>query len=96
MLFRSRRVHVLLALDVDPQRRIGFHDVLAQDFRSYAGEWRVSCEAGATRVEYRLEAEPRGVMARAFCRGALRGMARELLAEVRDEMIRRSRDGTRP
>jgi len=91
-----RRVHVLLALDVDPEHRIGFHDVLARDFHSYVGEWRVSLEAGETRVEYRLEADPRGVLARTFCHGALRGMAKELLAEVRDEMIRRSREAAHP
>jgi hypothetical protein len=86
-----RRVRVLLALDVDPQRRIGFHDLLGRDFRSYVGQWRLRVDAGVTHVEYQLEAEPRGVVARAFCRGALRGMAEQLLTEVRVEMIRRAR-----
>jgi len=85
-----RRVRVLLALEVDDEHRIGFRDVLGKDFSRYVGEWRLSADSSATRVEYRLEAEPRGIVARTFCRGALRNMAKELLTEVRDEMIRRA------
>ena len=88
-LFR-RRVRVLLALELDPGRRVGFHDILGKDFQSYVGEWRLSADSSATRVEYQLDAEPRGIVARAFCRGALHNTARELLTQVRDEMIRRA------
>jgi hypothetical protein len=86
----QRRVHVLLALDLEPERRIGFNDVLGKDFESYVGEWRLSGDSTATRVEYRLEAEPHGFLAHTFCRGALHGMAEQLLTEVRNEMFRRA------
>ena len=85
-----RHVRVLLALELDPDRRIGFHDVLGKDFQSYVGEWRLSADSNATWVEYQLDAEPRGFLARTFCRGALRNTAQELLTQVRDEMIRRA------
>jgi len=88
-LFR-RRVRVLLALELDPDRRIGFRDVLGKDFQSYVGAWHLSADSTATRVEYQLDAEPRGIVARTFCRGALRKTAKELLTKVRDEMIRRA------
>jgi carbon monoxide dehydrogenase subunit G len=89
-LMIRRRVHVLLALDVDADRRIGFRDVLGKDFHRYVGAWRLSTDSSATRVDYDLEAEPRGLVARTFCRGALRSTATELLTQVRDEMIRRA------
>jgi hypothetical protein len=83
-------VHVLLALDLEPEQRIGFHDLLGKDFESYVGEWRLSGDSTATRVEYRLDAEPHGFLAHTFCHGALHHMAEELLTEVRDEMTRRA------
>src|SRR5262245_35340197 len=85
-----RHVSVLLALELSPNRRIAFRDVLGKDFTTYGGEWRLSPDSAATRIEYRLNAEPRGFLARTFCRSALRNTAQELLAEVRDEMIRRA------
>ncbi|HEY2953947.1 MAG TPA: SRPBCC family protein [Candidatus Eisenbacteria bacterium] len=88
-LFR-RHVRVLLELELDPGRRIGFRDVLGKDFQRYVGEWRLSADSSATRVEYQLEADPRGLVARTFCRGPLRIAAQELLTQVRDEMIRRA------
>jgi len=89
-----RHVRVLLALELDPDHRIGFRDVLGKDFQSYIGEWRLSTDSSATHVEYRLDAEPRGFVARTFCRGALRNTAQELLTQVRAEMIRRASGGT--
>jgi len=90
-----RHVSVLLALDEEPNRRIGFRDILGKDFESYVGEWRLSADSTVTRIDYRLDAEPRGLLARAFCRGALRNTAQQLLAEVRNEMIRRARKAPR-
>jgi len=86
-LFR-RRVEVLLELHEIPGRRIAFHDVLGKDFQSYVGEWRVAADSVGSRVEYDLAAEPRA-LPRSFCRGALRKMARDLLEQVRAEMLRR-------
>ena len=84
-----RRVEVLLELRETPQRRIAFRDVLGKDFKSYAGEWLITADPAGSRVEYRLAAEPRS-LPRSFCRGALRNMARDLLEQVRVEMLRRA------
>lgn len=88
-LFR-RRMQVLLEIQEDPGSRIGFRDVLGKDFRSYVGEWRIAANSRGTQVVYELEAEPRAVVARALCRGPLRNAARDLLAQVRAEMMRRA------
>jgi len=88
-----RRFHVLLALELEPDRRIGFRDTLGQDFESYEGEWRVTADSSATQIDYDVTAEPRGMVARTFCRGALSHAAQELLTEVRNEMLRRVLDG---
>ena len=90
-LFR-KQMQVLLALEETPCTRIAFHDVAARDFRAYAGEWRVRDDSTSTHVEYHLTAEPRAAVARVLCRGALRNSARDLLAQVRAEILRRAPD----
>lgn len=86
-----RRVQVLLEVQEEPGRRIAFHDVLGKDFRDYAGAWSLVRDSTGMRVDYELEAEPRGRLAHAFCRGALRRTAQDLLEQVRAEMLRRAR-----
>lgn len=88
-LFR-RRMQVLLEIKEESGARIGFRDVLGKDFRSYVGEWRIAADSLGTQVVYELEAEPRAAVARALCRGALRSAARDLLTQVRAEMMRRA------
>ena len=85
-----RRMRVLLDIQEDRGRRIAFRDVEAKDFRKYVGAWRISADSSGTRVDYELEAEPRAAIVRAFCRGALRNAARDLLEQVRAEMMRRA------
>ena len=85
----KRRMHVLLEIEEEPGSRIHFHDVLGKDFQSYVGEWRITADPLGTRVVYEIEAQPRGAFARSLCRGPLRNAARDLLTEVRNEMIRR-------
>ena len=85
-----RRVQVTLETHEERGRRIAFHDVLAKDFESYVGEWGIHSDSNGTRVNYRLEAEPRGTIARAFCRRTLRHTAEDLLEQVRAEMMRRA------
>lgn len=89
-LLMSRRMEVLLELEETPTRRISFRDQLQGDFLRYHGEWRLSTDGSLVRVEYDLLAEPRSAMARALCRRSLRNTARELLEEVRAEMLRRA------
>jgi ribosome-associated toxin RatA of RatAB toxin-antitoxin module len=83
------RVHVLLQLDEVVDQRIAFRDVLGEDFREYAGEWRVVPDTAGVRIEYELRAEPSSAMLRLFCRGALLRGAQDLLGQVREEMLRR-------
>lgn len=85
-----RHMHVLLEIEEDPPHRIRFRDVLGEDFQSYTGEWRLSRVPGGTRVDYELAAAPRSGMARTLCRGVLRSSARDLLQQIRAEMLRRA------
>jgi carbon monoxide dehydrogenase subunit G len=87
-IFR-RRVEVLLAIQETRSTRIEFHDVLGKDFHSYVGEWRIATDAAGTRVDYELAAKPRGSVPKSFCRKVLKSMARDLLEEVRAEILRR-------
>lgn len=86
----KRQIQVLLEIEEEPGTRIHFRDVLGKDFRSYVGEWRIAADSLGTRVVYEIEAQPKGSIARALCRGPLRNAARDLLSEVRAEMIRRA------
>ena len=61
-----------------------------KSFEFYGGSWTIGADSAGTRVDYALSAEPRGSLPRAMCRGALRHAARELLEQVRQEMLRRS------
>jgi carbon monoxide dehydrogenase subunit G len=87
-IFR-RRVNVLLELEEEPGRRIGFRDVLGKDFKHYVGEWRIEADSLGTNVRYALEAEPKSVP-RALCRSVLRRTAKDLLQQVRVEILRRA------
>lgn len=84
-----RRMKVLLELDEVPRHRIVFRDVLGKDFSSYVGEWRIDTDSTGLHVHYELRAEPRAAYLRGFCRPALRSAARDLLEQVREEMLRR-------
>lgn len=86
----KRHMKVLLDVEEEPIRRIGFRDTLGEDFRSYVGEWRITPTPNQTRIDYQLAAEPRSAIGRALCRGAMRRSAQDLLEQVRAEMIRRA------
>jgi hypothetical protein len=90
----KHRIQVLLEIEEKAGSRIHFHDVLGKDFRSYVGEWRITADSVGTCVVYEIEAQPKGSIARAFCRGPLRNAARDLLSQVRAEMIRRGAAAT--
>jgi len=85
-----RTMQVLLEVHEEPRRRITFRDVARTDFREHVGEWRIAPDSNGVRVHYALTAEPRSATPKALCRGMLRRMARSLLEEVRDEMLRRA------
>ncbi len=89
MFFVSKRVHVLLEVERTPEG-LRFDDVAHSDFWIYAGGWDVRPEPGGTRVEYRLLAQPDFPAPGFLLRSAMRRGARDLLDEVRSEILRRS------
>ena len=98
-MMMTRHVHVVLDTREEPLKRIVFTDVLGKDFTVYVGEWLIvpmPDSTGGVYVTYRLGAEPRGTVARMFCRGALRKAAQELLEQVRVEMLRRDASAQAP
>ena len=94
MFLVRKHVKVVLDIEEEPGVRIGFRDELGQDFLFYEGEWRIAPDSGGTRVDYRVEADPRGTLARAMCRGVLKHNAQDLLGQVRREMLRRAANDT--
>ena len=85
-----RTIRVELALAEDPGRRITFRDVLGRDFRHYAGAWTLRHGPAGTEVAYELAAEPRTSAPALLGRGVMAHGARDLLTQVRAEMLRRA------
>lgn len=88
--FIHRRMNVVLEIRQVLKLAILFHDVSGQDFKSYAGAWRLVRDGDELHVQYELAAEPRLAVPKGLCRGVLRRTALELLTEVRTEMTRRA------
>ena len=85
-----RSVRVELVLEEQAGRRIAFRDVLARDFLHYAGAWMLGTSSAGTTIEYTLAAEPIAGVPRLLGRGVMSHSARDLLTQVRDEMLRRA------
>jgi carbon monoxide dehydrogenase subunit G len=89
-----KNVHVVLEIEEEPDRRIGFRDTLGKDFEHYVGEWRLDPDSTGTRVSYALDAAPRSALSRSLCRRVLKNSAEDLLVQVRNEILRRKSEGT--
>lgn len=94
LFFISRKVRVLLEVRRAPGR-LDFMDVGGEDFFSYSGHWETQATPGGTLVTYHLLAEPRFPAPSFVMKGVMRRGARNLLEQVRDEILRR-RDKERP
>lgn len=90
MFFVSKKVHVMLEVE-RTEAGLRFDDLEHKDFWIYAGGWDVTPEARGTRVEYRLLAQPDFPAPGFLLKGVMRKGARDLLSEVRAEILRRAR-----
>lgn len=95
ILFFSRKVGLTLVIHEEAGRKISFRDVRARDFWFYGGEWLLEDSGPGTAVVYRLRARPKFRLPEFLCRRALRRGARDLLRDVRAEILRRADDGPR-
>jgi hypothetical protein len=64
--------------------------VCGKSFSTYEGAWELSPIAGGTRVTYRLKADPTGRQPAMLAKPAIRGSVKQLLDEVRQEMLARA------
>lgn len=85
----SRSLHVTLHVVETEPHRIQFSDLSRRSFTSYAGRWDIGDTAGGIRVTYHLLARPHAAPP-LFGRSILGRNARDLLEQVRLEMVRRS------
>ncbi|MBI4348628.1 MAG: SRPBCC family protein [Elusimicrobia bacterium] len=88
--FLRRKARVVLRVRETAESRIEFEDVLGEDFVRYRGAWTIEAGPEGARVRYELEARPSGPALGAFARKALLDGARDLLDQVRLEILRRS------
>ncbi|MDE2491212.1 MAG: SRPBCC family protein [Elusimicrobia bacterium] len=89
-LFLRKSARVLLEVRRDGDR-LDFRDVSREDFDDYRGRWEVQNTVAGSLVVYRLVADPKFFAPSFLMRGALRRSARDLLARVRAEILRRAR-----
>lgn len=80
---------VLLRLRETPPGRIAFADVSGRDFARYEGAWGLTAEGALTRVDYAAIAEPRFVPP-LVGQAIMQGTVRDLLRDLRREVIRRA------
>jgi uncharacterized membrane protein len=85
----SLPMHVVLDVREHEGRMLAFRDVCGKSFTTYEGEWKIQETDGRTRVTYRLTADPAGRQPAMFARPAIRGSVRQLLEEVRAEILTR-------
>lgn len=69
--------------------RLDFKDVERRDFWDYSGSWAVEPAGAGSRVVYRLSATPDFIAPGFLMRSGMRKGAKELLAQVRAEILRR-------
>ncbi len=86
----SRTMHVVLDVTEQAPERIAFRDVCGGSFHSYAGSWTIASEGAGVRVRYTLEARPRSSPP-LFAKSIMSSNARDLLEQVRLEILRRAR-----
>jgi carbon monoxide dehydrogenase subunit G len=85
----SRSLHVTLRVVETDRQRIRFQDLSGSSFSSYVGTWEIAETASGVRVSYDLLARPLSAPP-FFGRSILGKNARDLLDQVRVEMLRRS------
>ena len=85
----SLPMHVVLEVREHDQRILAFRDVCGKSFSTYEGAWELSATDGGTRVAYRLKADPTGRQPAMLAKSAIRGSVKQLLAQVRAEMLTR-------
>jgi hypothetical protein len=88
LFFVSRKVRVVLEVRRAPGR-LDFTDIGGEDFFSYSGSWETQATREGTLVTYHLVAEPRFPAPGFVMKGVMRRGARNLLEQVRDEILRR-------
>ena len=89
VLFFSKKVHLRLEVRRDGEA-LRFKDLLHKDFRRYAGSWMARAAGDQVEVTYRLEAEPDFMTPSALMRRGLKRGAKDLLDQVRAEIVRRA------
>jgi len=90
VFFVSKSARVTLEVRRKPER-MDFSDVALADFRAYDGSWETQEAAGGSLVSYHLRAAPRFPAPGFLMRGIMRRGARDLLEQVRAEILRRAR-----
>jgi hypothetical protein len=90
MFFLSRTMHILLEVRRSSDS-LHFTDIGREDFRAYDGDWEARRTAEGVSVSYDLRARPK-FFAPSFLMGrAMKRGARNLLDQVRAEIVRRER-----
>jgi ribosome-associated toxin RatA of RatAB toxin-antitoxin module len=95
-LLFSRTVRVLLRVVESPFQRIDFEDIGHQDFVSYKGSWEFRPHAGGLDVLYTLDCHRRFKVPNFMARDVMKKVARQQMADVRGEMLRRAQGPAAP
>jgi uncharacterized protein YndB with AHSA1/START domain len=90
MFFLTKKMRILLEVRPNPER-LRFTDVGREDFRTYDGDWEVRRLTEGSSVAYHLLVEPSFAAPSFLMSRAMKRGARDLLDQVRAEIVRRER-----
>ena len=85
----KKKVDVLLKVLEQPTKEIIFVDISHHDFELYEGSWSLESVPNGVEVRYEMIAEPRTRTPRFLTRAAFLKTSRNLLKEVRTEILSR-------
>jgi ribosome-associated toxin RatA of RatAB toxin-antitoxin module len=87
--FVERAVSLLLEIQETPFTQIVFVDVLHKDFDHYGGSWTIERDGASSTVLYRLTARPLFSVPGFIKKRVFKHSAKDLLIQVRQEILRR-------
>lgn len=82
----SQKLYLLLDVREEGMKKITFIDTAHRTFKSYEGSWGLQEKDGGVTVIYKLKAKPQTAF---FARSVMTKVVRQLLSEVRAEMLKR-------
>jgi hypothetical protein len=89
-LFFKKRVHLLLEIVETPLQEVAFRDTSGDDFKNYAGFWRLEELSDSLRVSYGLDLDRKFSAPDFIARPLFRSQVKAVMNAMREDILRRT------